>query len=254
MDNLFSLAGKRVLVTGSTSGIGRAIAVGFAQAGAEMVLIHGIESDEQAAPVLADIAATGARVEYLRQDLGEVGGGAVCAQAALEKAGRIDVVVLSAAVQIRRSWTDIAPEEAGRQVRTNFLASLEILQVLVPPMRQNQWGRVLAIGSVQQRKPHDQMTIYAAMKAAQLNLVGNLAKQLAPDGVTVNCLAPGTFLTERNAGALGDPAYADKVLSGIPARRFGAPSDCVGAALLLCSGAGAYITGANLPVDGGSSL
>ena len=98
------------------------------------------------------------------------------------------------------------------------------------------------------------MVVYAASKAAQTHMMLNLARQLAPDGVTLNNLAPGVICTDRNVEALADGAYAEKVRSAIPAGIFGQPSDCAGAALLLCSEAGRYITGQNLFVDGGMSL
>lgn len=113
---------------------------------------------------------------------------------------------------------------------------------------------MLMIGSVQQSVPHPEMALYAASKAALENLTHNLAKQLAPSGITVNTLAPGVIDTDRNKQALGDNNYLQQVLAKIPARRVGQPEDCVGAALLLCSDAGAYITGQNLFVDGGMSL
>ena len=113
---------------------------------------------------------------------------------------------------------------------------------------------VLTVGSVQESLPHPDMVIYGASKCAQAGLVRNLAMQVAGCGVTVNNLAPGVIRTDRNTGRLADAAYSELVLAKIPARRFGAPEDCVGAALLLCSEAGRYITGQSLYVDGGMSL
>jgi NAD(P)-dependent dehydrogenase (short-subunit alcohol dehydrogenase family) len=157
-------------------------------------------------------------------------------------------------LQIRRPWEEIPGTEAETQMQTNFHSSLEILQVLVPQMRENKWGRILAIGSVQQAKPHPSMLVYSASKAAQVNMVIGLAKQLAADGITVNNLAPGVIMTDRNTEALADADYAEKVRAAIPAGFFGEASDCAGAALLLCSEAGRYITGQNLYVDGGMGL
>jgi NAD(P)-dependent dehydrogenase (short-subunit alcohol dehydrogenase family) len=96
--------------------------------------------------------------------------------------------------------------------------------------------------------------VYSALKSAQTTMVRNLAKQFAPHRVTVNNLAPGVILTDRSLARLEDPAYREKVLSWIPAQYFGEAEDCAGAALLLCSEAGRYITGQSYTVDGGMSL
>lgn len=124
----------------------------------------------------------------------------------------------------------------------------------VPGMRSEQWGRILTIGSVQEIRPHPDMVVYAASKAGQTSMVRNLAKQLAPDGITVNNLAPGVISTDRNNERLADEAYAARVLGAIPAGRFGDVSDCIGAAVMLCSDLAGYITGQNLFVDGGMGL
>ena len=111
------------------------------------------------------------------------------------------------------------------------------------------WGRVVAIGSVQQEKPHPAMFVYAGTKAAQFNWARSLARQFGGQGVTVNNLAPGAILTARNRVQMATEAEA--LVQRIPAGRLGRPEDLVGAALLLCSDAGSYINGANLFVDGG---
>ena len=113
---------------------------------------------------------------------------------------------------------------------------------------------MLMIGSVQQMVPHPEMALYAASKSALENLTRNLAKQLASSGVTANTLAPGVIDTDRNKQALGNETYLQQILAKIPAKRVGQPEDCVGAALMLCSDAGAYITGQTLFIDGGMSL
>ena len=103
-------------------------------------------------------------------------------------------------------------------------------------------------------KPHKDMLIYAAAKAAQVNMVQNLAKQFAPYGVTVNNIAPGVIETPRNTAVLTDESYKEKVLAGIPASYIGRPDDCSGQILLLCSDAGRYITGEDIFIDGGMQL
>lgn len=250
---MFSLNGRRALVTGSSRGIGREILLTLARAGADVVA-HGVSGGDLLKSTANEARSLGVEVESLAEDLSVEAGGKRLAQAVLAGPGPVDILVLNASMQIRTAWEKITPEEFASQMRANVQASLEILQALVPPMRVKQWGRILMIGSVQQVRPHPDMLVYSASKAAQMNMVLSLAKQLASDGITVNNLAPGVILTDRNTEALSDPAYADKVKAAVPAGYFGESSDCAGAALLLCSEEGRYITGQNLSVDGGFGL
>ena len=121
-------------------------------------------------------------------------------------------------------------------------------------MAKQAWGRIVAIGSVQQYKPHPDMGVYAATKAAQYNLVRNVAKQMASRGVTVNNISPGVIATPRNESVLSDPEYLKKVMDGIPCGYAGRAEDCSGGVLLLCSEEGRYITGTDLVIDGGMHL
>lgn len=129
-----------------------------------------------------------------------------------------------------------------------------LIQKYAKHMQTQNWGRIVTVGSVQEYKPHKDMAVYAASKCAQMSLVQNLAKQLAPYKVTINNLCPGVIATPRNDAALADPEYAPKVLAGIPLGFAGSAEDCAGAALLLCSEEGRYITGSEIIVDGGMHL
>jgi glucose 1-dehydrogenase len=139
-------------------------------------------------------------------------------------------------------------------VAVNLDATRRLVAALTPGMVERGWGRVLAIGSVQEVKEHPLLLIYAGLKAAQTSMMRNLARQLGPRGVTCNTLAPGVIETERNRAVLADETYRAAVLNRIPLGHLGAPEHCVGAALLLCSEAGRYITGERLLVDGGMHL
>ncbi len=242
---MFDLTGKRALITGSTQGIGYAIAKILYQYGAE-VYIHCSADQKKAERIAAEIGSA----HGVTGDLGDPG----CAQKLYEKTGDLDIVVANASVQVRTPWDEIPAEEFDRQINVNLRSTLELMQVYIPPMQAKKWGRFLAVGSVQQYRPHAHMAVYAASKCAIQSLVHNVAKQVAGDGVTVNNLVPGVIVTPRNDAALADTAYAQKVLSGIPAGYAGQAEDCTGAALLLCSEAGRYITGTELVVDGGMSL
>jgi NAD(P)-dependent dehydrogenase (short-subunit alcohol dehydrogenase family) len=177
-----------------------------------------------------------------------------CAETLYKITGDIDILILNASIQYRRAWDEIADEEFDRQMTVNFKSSLKLIQKYVPYMQKQKWGRIVTVGSVQQAKPHKDMLVYAASKAAQHNMVMNLAKQLAPFNITVNNVAPGVIETPRNFEALADEEYAKMVLAGIPCGHTGEAKDCAGIMLLLCSDGGKYITGENIFIDGGMKL
>ena len=242
---MFDLSGKKALVTGSTQGIGLAIAETLAKFGAT-VFINGALSEEKtrqaaekipgAIPVCCDLSQSD------------------CAETLYKKTGDIDILVLNASVQYRNDWNEIDDFEFDKQVAVNFKASLKLIQKYTPYMKRNSWGRIVTIGSIQQAVPHKDMLVYAATKAAQLNMVENLSKQLAPFNITVNNVAPGVITTPRNFEALADKDYEKKVLEGIPCGYAGQPEDCAPQILLLCSDEGRYITGENIFIDGGMKL
>ena len=251
--NTFRLEGHTALVTGSSRGIGRAIALGLAGCGAA-VAVHGVKPARALEETLADARRSSPRSVAVTGDLGQPDVPAQIVADATAALGGLDILVVNASVQIRKPWAEVTPAEAERQMQVNFHATLRMIQAAVPAMRAKKWGRILTVGSIQQQRPHPDMIVYAATKSAQENLVRNLAKQLGPDGITVNNLAPGVIVTDRNTAVLADPAYAERVRGIIPLHRFGEAGDCVGAALLLCSDASRYITGIDLLVDGGLHL
>ena len=242
---MFDLKGKTALVTGSTQGIGYAIAKAFVEAGAR-VFVHCSSDLAKAEKIQSEIGAYGA----VTADLSDV----AQMHALHEKTGDVDILVTNASVQFRTHWDEIPTDEFDRQVNVNLKSTLLLMQDYYPAMKANGWGRIITVGSVQQSKPHPDMAIYAATKCAVMSLVRNVAKQVAPFGVTVNNLSPGVIATPRNDAALSDPVYAEKVMAGIPMHFAGEPSDMAGAALLLASDGGRYITGIDLAVDGGMQL
>ncbi|UBM59966.1 SDR family oxidoreductase [Marinilongibacter aquaticus] len=249
----FNLKGKTALVTGGSEGIGKAIALAFAELGA-VVLINYYLGSEKADEIRKQIEQRGGKCFLLEHDISKLDTPSVFKGFLEANHLDIDILVLNASVQFRKAWDDISPEEFESQINTNFRASLLLIQALYPNMKKKAWGRILTIGSIQQIRPHSQMTVYAATKAAQVNLVKNLAPQFAPFGITINNLAPGAIATKRNKEALENPDYKRKVEAKIPMGLVGEAFDCAPMALLLCSDAGRYITGQDIYVDGGMSL
>ena len=242
---MFDFKGKKAIVTGSTQGIGFAIAKALHEAGAE-VWVHGATSEEKAKNAVQRIGCK----NYVVKDLADKD----AAEVIYNATGDLDIVVLNASVQFRRSWDEITRDEIDTQIAVNFSATLSMMQKYFPHMKQQNYGRILTVGSVQQYKPHVDMAVYAASKDAQMSIVRNVAKQVAPYGITVNNLCPGVIATPRNDAALADPEYNKKVMAGIPAGYAGLAEDCAPAALYLCSEEARYVTGSEIIVDGGMHL
>jgi glucose 1-dehydrogenase len=232
------LSGRRALVTGSTTGIGKAIADCLAAVGADVVR-QGLPDD-----VLASDETT------ISADLASVDGVAML----IAKAGPLDILVSNVAIQLPQPLGSIDRASAVRQVDANLLPMIELVQAVLPAMRASRWGRIVTIGSVQEHRPHRDMLVYAGLKAAQANIVRNVARQVAADGITVNNVAPGVIQTGRNAAALADPIYRASLLDAIPANDFGVGDDVAALVTFLCSDAARYITGVSIPCDGGLSL
>jgi NAD(P)-dependent dehydrogenase (short-subunit alcohol dehydrogenase family) len=249
----FRLDGKTAIVTGSSRGIGRAIALAFAEQGADVVVNYR-DRAEEANEVAAQISNLGQRALLNQADMGKAEEVRNLYSQTIAAFGKVDIIVLNASVQIRKDWAEYTPEELELQMAVNFKATYELTRLAVADMQTRGWGRVLTIGSVQELKPHPQMLIYAASKNAQTGLMMNLARQSSNSGITFNNLAPGTIITDRTQGVLENTTYRDQVLAAIPARKFGEPQDCAAAALFICSDAGSYVNGVNLLVDGGMHL
>jgi len=251
-DGRFSLLGRKALVTGGNSGIGRAIALALAESGADIILHH--FGDEDGARAVCDsVQKMGRAAAFLEANFSAPGGMEALAKTA-ERHGPIDIFIANAAIERRRPWQEIEPSDIEGHVAANFTSLFLLAQALVPPMAARGWGRVVAIGSVLAKRPRAETVVYAALKAAQLTAVRALARDVAARGVTMNVVSPGAIETERNAYRYADAAFRLAVEAKIPVGRAGRPEDCVGPVLLLCSDAGAYVTGADIPVDGGWSI
>lgn len=243
---MFDLTGKKVLVTGSSQGIGAAIAEMLAQAGGE-VFVHASKSPEKAQSVCDSIGLLTHPV------VGELSDPNV-AQRLHDQTGDVDVLVLCASRQTRKSWDAMTAEDFHNDMDINLLSTIQLIQKYAPYMKAQHWGRIILVGSIQQCKPHKDMLIYAASKEGGMSLVRNLGKQLAPFGITVNSMSPGTILTPRNEKVLAVPEYREACLAGIPSGYIGQPRDCAGAVLLLASEEGRYINGIDILCDGGMHL
>ena len=242
---MFDLTGKSALVTGATQGIGFAVAQLLAAQGAK-VFINGASSDEKcraasekipnSVPVRADLTKM--------SELDEL----------YEKTGDVDILILNASIQYKRDWDSFTEEEFDTQLNCNLKSSYFLIKKYASHMKENKWGRIVTIGSVNQYNNHPMLSLYGMTKAGQKKLVENIAAHLAPYNVTINNVAPGAILTPRNTEALSDAEFNKKVVASIPAGYVGTAEEVAPAVLLLCSDEGRYITGSEIIVDGGMHL
>ena len=236
---------KRVLITGSTQGIGKALAMAFVKAGYH-VCVHCSKDIEKAERVRKEIGAHQAVVCDL-SNMDEVNG-------LYAKTGAVDCLILNASVQYKELWQEITDETFDKQFDVNVKSTLKLIQAYYPAMKENGFGRIVTIGSVNQYRQHPELSVYSATKCAVMKLVEVIAKQVAPFGVTVNNVAPGAIATPRNESVYNDEEKRKAVEHAIPMGRFGTSEDCVGAVLMLCGEQGAYITGTDIIIDGGMKL
>ncbi len=248
-------------MTGGSLSIGREISLVLAEAGADVAMHFSGAADaafglpHAAEEVVSAIADMGRKAVSIEADFERPNEATRCVDAAQKMLGGVDILVVCASIQYRVPFEEMTLEQIERQIQINFKASVELLRAALPPMKEVGWGRVLTIGSINQTRPESVLAIYAALKSAQHNLCINLAREYAPFGITVNNLSPGLVATERNRWRRADAAAWKEIEEGSsPMRRAGRPIEMAGAALLLCSDAGSFITGADLQATGGRHL
>jgi NAD(P)-dependent dehydrogenase (short-subunit alcohol dehydrogenase family) len=245
----FNLAGRVALVTGGSKGLGKAMARGFAEAGADVVVSSRHENELRAA--LDDILrGTGRRGRYVVADMRRREEVNRLARTALEQMGRVDVLVNNAGTNKPQPIDAITDEVWDEVLEINLSSVMALTRALAPQMKERRWGRIIHISSVMGFLSKEKRNVYSATKSALLGLARASALDLGPFGITVNCIAPGPFLTDLPGGLLSDAekkTFADHTALG----RWGDPRELVGPALLLASEAGSYVTGETIVVDGG---
>lgn len=248
-----SLKGKKVLITGSSRGIGRALAIGFAQNGCDVAL-HGVSHGKSMDEAIELVSKYDTKVISVCGDLSDTDVPARLIAETIEGLGGIDILVCNASLQIKSNWLDITDEDMLSQTKTNLFSTIKLMQASVPHMLNSGWGRLITIGSTQQEKPLPDLLVYSALKSAVRNVVISLARQLAEKNITVNNVSVGTIHTDRTAGALQNEAIFQREMGNIPVKFIGEPEDCVAGVLWLASHEGRYTTGDNIHIDGGKFM
>ncbi|MCC7426901.1 MAG: SDR family oxidoreductase [Alphaproteobacteria bacterium] len=244
-----ALAGRRALVTGAGSdGIGRATARALAAAGARLA-VHHWQEPEGATLLEREIGA-----HVVQADFASAAAARTAVRQAAEALGGLELLVCCAAALLRKPALETTDEEWARVLAVTLTGTFACAQEAASIMARQGFGRIVIVSSVNQWTPNAGLVAYSAAKGGVMQMARTLALELAPVGVTVNLLAPGTIETDLNRGALAKPDWRDYKTSLVPAARIGRPEEVAAAAAWLCTDAAGYVTGATLAVDGGLSL
>jgi len=247
--SLFDLTGRRALITGSSRGIGQALARGLAGAGAEIVL-NG-RDEARLAEAASALAAEGATVHRLPFDATDHAAVKTAVDGFEAATGAIDILINNAGMQHRTPLEDFDPADFERLMRTNVTSVFNVGQAVARHMIARGRGRIINICSVQTALARPAIAPYTASKGAVANLTKGMATDWAQHGLQVNGLAPGYFETELNAALVADPEFSAWLAKRTPAGRWGKVEELVGAAVFLAGDAASFVNGHILYVDGG---
>lgn len=246
---LFNLTGKVAVVIGGTGELCGAMAEGLAGAGAEIVLVG--RNEEKANARLAKIAALGGKGYFVAAEASSKTELQALLDTVVKRSGKVDILINGAGVNSATPFTEIPEEEFDRIMSVNFKSVFLGSQIFGKYLvERGQGGSIINLGSMSGVIPLSRVFTYSASKAAVHNLSKNLAREWAPKNVRVNTLVPGFFPAEQNRKVL-TPERVASIMGHTPMKRFGDAKELVGATILMASDAGAFITGAEIIVDGG---
>ncbi|WP_415846135.1 SDR family oxidoreductase [Stutzerimonas zhaodongensis] len=245
------LQNKVALVTGSSQGIGRGIAVRLAREGADLI-INGRKEDEGARETLKQVRAEGRRACFIAADVGEPANCYRLIEQAVEQMGRLDILVNNAGVQKHAAFLDASEADYDQVLNVNLRGPFFLAQAFARHLRDSgRGGRIINNSSVHEELPFPNFSAYCASKGGLKMLTRNMAIELAPLGITVNNVAPGAIETPINQALMNQPEKLESLLDNIPAKRLGQPHDVAGAVAFLASDDADYVTGTTLVIDGG---
>jgi NAD(P)-dependent dehydrogenase (short-subunit alcohol dehydrogenase family) len=250
-EKLFDLSGRVALVTGGSRGIGRAIAGGFAAAGADLFLCGRNEDSLKAAAMEIERAGR-VRAGFTVADMAKREDVRRLAETAVARFGKVDILVNNAGWNIPQPIDQIRDEDWDYLVELNLTSCMALTRAVAPGMKERGWGRVIHISSIMALASTGARNAYSATKAALIGMCRASALDLGTHGITVNCIAPGPIATEMPMSILSKDQQ-DAMAGRTAVGRWGRPDELVGSALLLAAEAGSYITGTCIVVDGGAT-
>jgi len=249
MSNCFDLSHRVAVVIGGTSGIGRAIAMGLAEQGADVVPTG--RRANHIEEVCVAVEAMGRRTLRQVTDIRDRESVDALRGTILHEFGRVDILVNAAGFTLKQPTIKVCDEQLSSILDTNLTGALRTCQSFYEALKASGRGRIINIASLGSFVAFYEVAAYCATKTALLSLTRSLACEWAQDGISVNAIAPGIFPTEMNNGIVTGTARGQELLARTPMRRFGNPEELAGAAVLLASDAASFITGQCITVDGG---
>ena len=248
--SLFSLEGRRALVTGGSSGIGEAIARGLGLAGASVLIVaRGAGGALEAA--VERLREDGIRADGLSADLAALDALREVAAKAVDKTGGIDILVNAAGVNLREPFAKVTAQSWNLQLNLHLGAPFFLTQALAPAMAERGWGRIINIATLQSYRAFADSAPYGAGKGGVLQLTRAIAQEWSRHGITCNAIGPGFFPTPLTAAVFNDESLARKHAEQTAIGRNGVMTDVYGVAVFLASDASAYVTGQTIMLDGG---
>jgi len=245
-----TLTDKTALITGASKGLGKAMAVALAEAGANIVLVS--RDKEKLGEVAAQIGSTGGRAEVFVADVAdEAQVTRVRDEFAARFGDKLDILINNAGINIRKSVTEFTLAEWSSVMNTNVTSAFLMCRAFVPLMTWRGYGRIINMTSIMAHVALAGRTAYAASKTALLGFTRALALELAPEKITVNGISPGVFGTEMNIPLMQNPELSAQFLAKVPMNRWGKPEEIGKLAVYLCSEDAGFITGTDILIDGG---
>jgi NAD(P)-dependent dehydrogenase (short-subunit alcohol dehydrogenase family) len=247
--NARKLEGKTALITGASKGLGKAMALALAAAGARQVLVS--RNLDQLNETAAAVRQLGVEALVFQADVTDENQIAQVATMVAEKCGKLQILINNAGINIRKSVTDFTLAEWQQVMNTNLTSAFLMCRAFVPLMRGQGYGRILNLTSIKSHVSIAGRTAYSASKTGLLGFTRALALELAPDQITVNGISPGVFATEMNVPMMQNPELSRQFLSKIPLNRWGKVEEVGQLAVYLCSEDAGFITGTDVLIDGG---
>lgn len=248
----FDLTGKTAIITGAGRGIGKALALGLAEAGAQVAVVARTETDLH--EIVHEIEENGGKAHPIPADLTEAGVAESVVAQTVEALGGLHILVNNAGMNLRKKAHEVTEEDWDRVVDLNLKASFFMCQAAGKIMCEQNYGRIVNIASVAGLVAMRTGVAYGSSKAGVIQMTRVLALEWSKFGVNINAIAPWYFRTPLTEALLNDEAYLQEILQRTPSGRIGDVEDLVGPAIFLSSDAAAYITGQTIPVDGGMSI